>query len=79
MGRRAQYDFRILDFPFAILSIALLAVMIGQIVNFFAERAEHRKESYRNRFEKEFEQKRKQSGDLASRTLVMEIAELQEM
>lgn len=70
---------RILDFPFAVLSIALLAVMIGQIVNFFAERAAHRKESYRARFEKEFEKRRNESGDLASRTLVMEIAELQAM
>ena len=78
-ARAVINSYRILDFPFAVLSIALLAVMIGQIVNFFCERAAHRKESYRARFEKEFEKRRNESGDLASRTLVMEIAELQEM
>ena len=70
---------QILNFPFAVLSIALLAVMIGQIIEFMTDRARARKAQYKDRFEEEFEKKRAENDEVSRRSLVMEVAELNMM
>lgn len=71
---------RILDFPFAVLAISLLAVMLGQLVGFISARAAKRRNEYRELYEAEFEERRSSEKDDAKRmSLVMELAELQKL
>jgi potassium channel subfamily K len=70
---------RILDFPFAVMSISLLAVMLSQLIGFISSRTSRRKEAFRKHFEDEFTQRREEADGEKKFSLVVELAELQDM
>lgn len=46
---------KVILFPFAVLSIALLAVQVGVLVDFIATGAENRRSRWRERYEAKFQ------------------------
>ena len=69
---------RVLLFPFAVTTIALLGVILNNLVNFVAERAEERKQRWRERFEEKYSQFGVED-EAANRSLAMELLRIKKM
>lgn len=75
---------RIILFPFAVASIALLAVQVGVIIDFIGQRAAKRKSKWRAKFEANFQDRADEKADAEGNgvpkvSLVEEIDRLQVM